>query len=551
MVKISAKFTPGDMIYIADKLQNSEVPFIVYCPDDSWDNLTMPMQENDRKINYIDSSIWLRYATRATLENVKMEIYDYHKRGLYHNPKAKESRELNARLVKSSYLVDYDNKGHNNYVSPFLFHSESKMKTAADEIINRLNGKRWRFLLVDDEAIIDPEKESDMSKRENNSRCKIIKDVLSVNCKFECKCKCSQSHNCPDKVKSHTGKGNICIEMVCVKSVDEAIAKLASPEEYDIVLMDYLLGDNKDTTGREYSDEILKRIKAVFETATEDTQIEKGTQIEWIKAYVDYENLQSTLQNEMDAKIKKETIRSKILEHIKGVNGRFWFFFISAYNVAVHERLLTEQMLHNTEYWHIEEGASPITTPHLFRYLLFSLMKRQIEAIIRLEVHNRDLENDDITLIGLLKYIFENKETVRRRATEHFANITKMRIKYDKLKYDIELHPHISGINRKKLRPEQDHFASIEQSPLAKSLFPDLEFYDNAFWEHTMHLVYLTAFGTIRQWHDMWEEYLLIKKQLDEAYDKAYKDRNPKPTKVSASIEAYIKSLQQQSAGSN
>jgi hypothetical protein len=48
-----------------------------------------------------------------------------------------------------------------------------------------------------------------------------------------------------------------------------------------------------------------------------------------------------------------------------------------------------------------------------------------------------------------------------------------------------------------------------------------------------MHLVYLTAFGTIRQWSDMWEEYMLIKDRLKD--NKLLTDK----------IEEYIISLKQ------
>ena len=33
--------------------------------------------------------------------------------------------------------------------------------------------------------------------------------------------------------------------------------------------------------------------------------------------------------------------------------------------------------------------------------------------------------------------------------------------------------------------------------------------------EHLTHLVHLTAFGTARQWPEMWEEYLFFKNQFD------------------------------------
>ena len=517
---------------------------------------------SDRRLNFLDSSIWIRYATEKNLKEVKDEILNFHNNGLYNLSKAKESKELSERLVLESRLDPMG--GHGDYVIPFLFHSESEMKEAADEIISQIKNRKWRFLLVDDESYIDGKKktetdceyekslknetEEEIETRTQCSRCKIISDVLSKDCNFICCCakyennyyKGNKSnkfnrYHCPCKKRAVEDADKINIEIQCVRGVKDAIDKLTSTEEYDIILMDYLLGyedsDNAKKT-REYSNEILQEVKDVFGPSN---LIDK--KISWLNRYVDNCEIN---KNNTEEKVTNKIVEidEKLLRNIKGVNGRFWFFFISAYSIAVHERLLNEKFLHNTEYWHIEEGASPITTPHLFRYLLFSLMERQIQAITRLEN-----KIDGITLLDLLLLIFENTKEVRQQAIINFNNIMRIRLIYDKIKYDVIL----NGNRQKK---EYD----IEKSPLALSLFPDIKYYDNAFWEHVMHLVYLSAYGTIRQWHDMWEEFVLIKPYLLKAYNDMVIDKggqeisaNPKAIDIIKGVERYILDLQKQS----
>jgi hypothetical protein len=167
----------------------------------------------------------------------------------------------------------------------------------------------------------------------------------------------------------------------------------------------------------------------------------------------------------------------------------------------------------------------------------------------------QDLKTDQefITLLGLLTEIYgDNESTTRKKAIKHFNSLLKLRLNYDKLKYDV---CDIKTNCREKL-PEEN------VSKLVNSLFPDIIYYDNAFWEHTMHLVYHTAFGTIRQWPDMWEEFMLIKPYLQKAYDEKKKDDNGNVLKdandqeisinqtakdVIDGIEKYIINLQSQS----
>ena len=76
-------------------------------------------------------------------------------------------------------------------------------------------------------------------------------------------------------------------------------------------------------------------------------------------------------------------------------------------------------------------------------------------------------------------------------------------------------------------------------SRLICSTFHDILYYGNSFWEHLQHLIYLIAYGTIRQWTEMWEEYTFIKPRL--------MLNDEKGEKVCKAIEEYIIALKSNS----
>ena len=63
-------------------------------------------------------------------------------------------------------------------------------------------------------------------------------------------------------------------------------------------------------------------------------------------------------------------------------------------------------------------------------------------------------------------------------------------------------------------------------------------------FEHLQHLVYLTAYGTIRQWTELWEEYVFIHKTLIQ-YDEMTGGTIGK--KINKAIRDYIIDLKENS----
>lgn len=475
----SAINDPSHLIPIFDENRFQHVKPIIIRFNKSL-SILKDTQKIDRRISYLDSSIWLRYISdEKSFETAKQDIEEYYKLGLYKTANANECLEFYARLVKTSFLRPLNKtSSHDSYLSPFLFHSESTMKTKSVDLCEvffkgKYEDLKWRVLLVDDHSTNKQTKENvgDENKFSTISKCRIIRNALKDNFSFscysqeQCKSHCDLSSlNCAEEICSGEDdkkSRKIEIELDCCDKVDDALIKM-SCRRYDIIFLDYLLGWNNEKTERKYSYELLSKIK----------------------------------DNESDEPSNK----------IKGPFNQFWFFFISAFPNAVLERLSEQGMQFNTDYWHLARGACPTTTPELFKFNLLSFMKRQIEVMSKLP-NVKPLTNPDEILV--LIYEDNNEKPISSRASDYFDSLLKMRANYHILEKDYTYN------NTKELG-----------SPLVHSLFPETMSYNTAFWEHLMNLVYLTAFGTIRQWHEMWQEYQLVKSKL-----------NPKTTDL---IEEYI-----------
>ena len=172
---------------------------------------------------------------------------------------------------------------------------------------------RWKLLLLDDFAqqdlkICKNTKESNKSPN-NGSRSKevIISKLLN-----EC---------------------DLDFTITCVKSVLEAVNKLQE-EQYDIILLDFLLGESSKKSGREYGHELLKKID-----------------------------------------------ENPLLHSRKGPLDYYWIFPISIYTTSFFDKLREQRLQHHSEHWHLARGADPVNTPELFKFLIFKLMTLQIDEV--------------------------------------------------------------------------------------------------------------------------------------------------------------------------
>ena len=450
-----------------------------------------------RYARYMDSSIWNYYvpvliADKTAIikgEDGKMrplsgrynftplmrvlgEILNNYLYNLYQLRVAREYAHLFGRIVNQSFLPD--NSGHGKNVSPFLFHSERKSLEDLEEkehidILTTIKQFKWRFLLVDDHS-------KDKLAAEDGTKGTLMKlDIVKEEIKrlYETATKKDDKNEniiiaTENDNKDIKKKANIYIE--CATSIDDAKNKLKE-KKFEIILLDYLLGE-KDG-GREYGYELL----------------------DWISK-------QEKEANGDDAKF----------EYKKGPDNRFYFMFISAFTTAVSERLLTEGWLRSEKYWYIGEGACPINTPYLFQYRLLHIMQKRMKdmGLAKWNVKEQEKEVDSADnktdqpsnakdiYNELINEIYTG-EGVRKRANDKFQDILDLLYHYKNLLLDTDM-------------PSDNVFDSAE-SVLATNFVMNHMGYEGVL-EHLTQLVYLTAFGTVRQWPEMWEEYQYIKSYL-------------------------------------
>ena len=191
----------------------------------------------DKRKGFLDSSIWHYYVPMQDFSDMKFNerlkhvidsIRTNNKLGLYDAVVSKEFVEFQCRLMLNSYLRKIGG-GHEQHVTPFVFHSEAEMTYRANvkmKELNEYNSIEWRVLVVDDfanEKLKDGRGESIGSTKIDVIE-QIIREIKSENnFKFEI---VGTSENVVESLKEHL-KVNF----------------------YDVVLLDYLLKVKNDKKG--------------------------------------------------------------------------------------------------------------------------------------------------------------------------------------------------------------------------------------------------------------------------------------------------------------
>lgn len=437
-----------------------------------------------RYASIMDNSIWNYYYSlqeaeadgkHERLQKILSDIAINSSKNLYCLSNSLEYANHNSRLVRESYISDP--KGHGHDVSPFLFHSETerygKVKKKYFDNDNLLLDKKqlfthkWRILLLDDH-VLKPmrnveEKCQDVTERKEYipiipDKLRIISnDIRSVfsNCKIGYVKADVDYKKVYDELTNESVDESCDIVFYCVSSVGKAQSALEN-RRFEIVLLDYLLGEKEDKS-REYSYELLNKIKDIYEK--------------------DKKNL------------------------IFGPHGRLYFSFISAFTTAVNERLLAEGLHKSEKFWHIADGACPTNTPYLFLYNLLHLMNKRVEdmglpklsKISRQDFKEASEEKVPYVKKNIIDAIY-NDTNVRQKANDKFDDVLSLLYHYKKLLEDTN---------------DTTNVFDSKGSVLATEFImanPSL----GGFLEHLTQLVYLTAFGTVRQWPEMWEEYQFI-----------------------------------------
>lgn len=367
------------------------------------------------------------------------------------------------------------------------------------KLLNDLRGYKWRFLLVDDHAV-QPMRKKKSNDDDNNNSSKLnklsiivdnIQRIFKGNNEINIACMNGDKNMNGDdilyKIPTKLTDGEPELEeytespdiTIYYATTEEGAKKALQQYKFEVILLDYLLGDKNNDNNKSR---------------------EYGYNI--LKA------------------IDKDWKESKCYKY--GPHKRMFFMFISAFTTAVNDRLLAEGLHRSTEYWHIGDGACPTNTPYLFMHNLVHLMEKRLK-----DTGIRKLGLDSIQ--ELTSEIFDPKQNIRQRANKKFDDVLSLLYHYKRLMKDIENYT-------------IDKVFSSGGSVLATSFIngkPSL----GGLLEHLTQLVYLTAFGTIRQWPEMWSEYMYIQSIYDAEYEKA---DNKTKTAVHDSlklIEDYILNL--------
>ena len=94
-------------------------------------------------------------------------------------------------------------------------------------------------------------------------------------------------------------------------------------------------------------------------------------------------------------------------------------------------------------------------------------------------------------------------KSVRYRANKHYQKVLDMHYLYRKMLKDVQFPP-----------GNKNSIFDTEGSVLITN-FISKDINLGGLLEHLTQLVHLTAFGTVRQWPEMWEEYIYFKSQFD------------------------------------
>ena len=457
------------------------------------------INEKDKEDN---KNIYLNYPVEECLEKALKSICYNYKKKLYWLNVTREYAEFNARLAQQSFLAS----SHALGVSPFIFHSETciedfikrefrndknnnlpttNQKYCNDSLIDVILENKWRILLVDDKAE-EPMRFAEDSLVDSSSinKITIIKDILESQLMLDDKIECRRFG------KSNSTNDSEILLIEWVQSLEEAKEALKT-KRYDIVLLDYLL---KQKDGIHYGYELLEDI--------------------W------NDQLQSN-NNESNLKYKVAP----------DITQRLYCMFISAYPSAVQDRLLANGLNQKERFWHISVGACPTNTPQLFLYNLLKVMDKRLRdsGIFKLKMIEM-LETLNTIYLPIDHKDNNKRHSVRKKANDKYRDILRLHYYYRRILKNVNI-------------PIDDGKVFDTKGSVLMTNFIMKKVHMGGILEHLTQLVHLTAFGTVRQWPEMWEEYIyfkaLFEKQINDDTVEKFRD-------LCENIEGYIVKLKNQ-----
>ncbi|MEO1418996.1 MAG: hypothetical protein AAFW00_27325 [Bacteroidota bacterium] len=321
----------------------------------------------DPRFRFMDSSIWHRYLSLFPTETfiprlnaLIQDIANYYDKGLYQATIAREYLEFQCRKLRESYVKDYPG-GHAKKVTPFRFHSESKMKALSQGLRDKIRGFQWSCLLVDDYAHKGLRKEnSDKLPKQHDpiiSKKEWIDHLINTPdhpcLKFLNEESIQDSENGDwisgdDQELNRPQEGFV---RYFLEYLNRMAKRKEGKERPDIIILDYFFGIEELNPEQQYGHKFIKQLR--------EGKLQPG--------------------KEQDPTSSVSWAQS--LDPRTRAFGKYWIFPISAFEYAFrsHLRLMGDST--NLSYIEIGDGADPINSPELFKYLFFGFLNYQKEQI--------------------------------------------------------------------------------------------------------------------------------------------------------------------------
>ena len=435
---------------------------------------------------FLDSSIWNYYIAfeNENKENKKLPIeklkkvidiicnnYSNH---LYEANVSIEYIKHNYNMLSISELPKTKSSSHAKEISPFKFHSEYKMKKEAKKIYNEINQIINNHTVELDILLVDDYANKELSGIKSSFK------ICDVTISTEIRKRCSKLplQKVINKEEKYTqiripntftkkyilenliekfGFGNLKIKIQSTNNsnvIDDAILQMEG-KTFDIILLDYLLGENKKTGTREKGEEFIVRLNPASENNKKKEQ----------------------------EKLKKHTLL-----------GKHWILPVSSFNDAFSSKMTDEGIEKISNSIYIFEGADFINTPGLFLYHLLKLIQLQLNIAI---VRKKDIIN----------FILENLQGEDNANKQD--NKDNLRTKARRL-YGLFMH---------KFGMREALLADAENdSAFAKSVGEYLDnegFEDQRFYEYARKLIFLIGYGTHYDAPRMWEIFTFIREEVN------------------------------------
>jgi hypothetical protein len=475
---------------------------------------------NDPTLIFLDSSIWHHYIPLKnilskeqlthTLRTHIESVCIYHQKKIYQSIVAREFLEHQCRKVRNAFFLNIG-EGHSGSVLPQRFHLESSMKEKADEIEHFFleNKLSWGCLIIDDYS----EKELRISEYKDDNQ-EIIKldtewtknDLIGF---------LINTHKHPFlKILNATEKKEDDSDEDDKRPDGEEVYErgrsdlLAYPEA-DVILLDYYLGTGEKSLSKEFFgsyliNEIQDKFKEILEWELNE---EKKKEDKPSEEYIDFFS----------------KFQQKLL-------NKLWVFPISVFDEAFRSHLRAMGQVQMDELFVIAEGADPVNTPQLFRYLLLAFLDSQRKAAgMSLPRNFRQFISHEKE--ALAEGFKKTADRYYHVITDYYAKINRQYIAAD-----------WENPTSKPIHKENTSLLAF--SYLSKA---DKKHQLKYFVLHLQHLINQIAYGSGLQIAQMWEEYKLVEELLYEIEFLDHKDElhSKKHLEILLGvIKIYLKNLQ-------